>query len=756
MTNKKIVYLAIYLSISILVVTYILSIFSNNLNFSFESISLLHRLNSIYYLLDLLLIIIFPAFILFAHISFSKVDDAKQKNLEKFKNQLEQNISLTKELLNDNLNSQVLSSDNDLLGNQLMQLRDKLKKNIEEERSRKIEDDRRSWATGGQAKFAELLRNNSNDLTVLSYNVISNLVKYLDSNQGGFFLLNYEEGQDYKETEFYLAACYAYEKQRIREKTIPWGSGLVGRCAIEKDIIFMTDIPENYIHITSGLGEETPRSLILVPLINNEEVLGVIEIASFRVFENYQIDFLKKIAEVVASTIAGVKINLKTAKLLTESQKQGDKLKKQEEEMLQNMEEMRMLQKEAAKQSEEFVSFSNSVNHTMIRADYDVDGTLIYANTKFLSKLGYKANSEVEGQNILKFINEKDHKWFDGIWENLSKGGKHYEGFMKLITSSNDDVWTLSTYTCVRNENGQVNKILFLAIDTTENKKQSLKFEGIISALNRSSLRAEFDLEGNIIDCNANYKSILEYEDSELNNISIFEIIDSVEKEKFEQVWSQIKIIPYDGTIKYVTKEKKNKWFFGTFSPVKDMYGEVDKIIFVGSDNTQHELISQKSEEQNKVLVEQEAKLHANQEVLEKRLQEAKLEMTAQFKEIEKMKILNEKTLEGALDGILTFNQAGEIIFFNKASEELWGFSKQYIIGKNVINLFSVSAIESDSFVNAMVDKSKEKIVGIRQEVTILDSNKEEKSVLMLLSEASVENEHTYTAFIQNIEIELF
>jgi PAS domain S-box-containing protein len=87
------------------------------------------------------------------------------------------------------------------------------------------------------------------------------------------------------------------------------------------------------------------------------------------------------------------------------------------------MEELQATQEEAARQSEKFVSFTNSVNHTLIRAEYLTDGTLIYANTKFLNKLGYSSNLEVEGKHISMFINKKDREWFEPLWDELAKGG---------------------------------------------------------------------------------------------------------------------------------------------------------------------------------------------------------------------------------------------------------------------------------------------------------------------------------------------
>ena len=130
--------------------------------------------------------------------------------------------------------------------------------------------------------------------------------------------------------------------------------------------------------------------------------------------------------------------------------------------------------------------------------------------------------------------------------------------------------------------------------------------------------------------------------------------------------------------------------------------------------------------------------------------------MKLQFKEIEKIKVRTELTLEGAFDAIITINAVGSIEFFNKAAEDLWGIDKKEAIGKNVKMLFSKESIKNDDFVAKYVAPGTDKIVGMRKEVNIKNSNGEEKPVLFLLSEAKVGDDHTYTAFIQNIEVELF
>ncbi|NME67656.1 GAF domain-containing protein [Flammeovirga aprica] len=270
----------------------------------------------------------------------------------------------------------------DILGNSLVKMRDRLKEVS-------IEDYRRQWVNEGITKFADITRQYLDNVDQLYEVVLRELVDYLSANQGMLFLVEDDEIAD--KSFLQLKACYAFDRQKYLDKKIGFGEGLAGRCWQENESLFIDDVPEGYSKIVTGLGLASPKSILIVPLKFNEQALGVIEVASFDVFERYMIEFVERISENIASAITSAKHNTRTAHLLSDAQKLTQELRTREEEMLQNTEELQTTQEEMARRQYELEEVRKELKKEIALKDEQI---LFYKSQ--LGEKGDDLSSEVE------------------------------------------------------------------------------------------------------------------------------------------------------------------------------------------------------------------------------------------------------------------------------------------------------------------------------------------------------------------------
>jgi PAS domain S-box-containing protein len=342
-----------------------------------------------------------------------------------------------------------------VLGNALLEMRSNLSRVAEE-------DKKRNWATEGLAKFGEILRENTNDVNKLSDTVIANLVKYLGANQGALYLVDDMEADD---PTVSLTSCYAWDKKKFINQQIHRGEGLVGQAWQEKDIIFLTDVPNNYIKITSGLGDANPNCVLIVPLKVNDQIFGVVEIASFSVIRDFEIEFVKKIAETLASTISTVKVNAKTQKLLEESQELTEQMRAQEEEMRQNMEELQATQEEMERGQAESEANMTALNSSVGVVEFGVDGTIQKANQNFLQTFGY-TQAELAGEHHKTLLHRDDKNYQD--YRTFLTGlvqGRAWKGEMKRSNKRGDQILTWSSFNPIKNKAGEITRIMEISIE---------------------------------------------------------------------------------------------------------------------------------------------------------------------------------------------------------------------------------------------------------------------------------------------------
>jgi len=427
-------------------------------------------------------------------------------------------------------------SKDDIFGNSLLEVKQSLIKSAAEEKLRKIEDEKRNWVAEGLAKFADILRKNNNNIEILTYEVIHSLVKYLKANQGGVFLINEENSiQQYLE----LTASFAYDRQKFLNKRILIGEGLVGSCYLEKQSIYLTNIPKNYINISSGLGDSNPNIVLIVPLKLNDENFGVIEIASFEKIEPYQIEFVEKVAEIIASTISSVKTNMKTALLLLQSQEQAEEMKTQEEEMRQNMEELTATQESLAEkdfikqkeidrltkqieekkseliskdienqqridavaleqqktqnQNESFVQklkqletstiISNALYKSIATLVLDAETTIVSSNDKFLQLIN-ETNDELKGVGLSTlFQTLKNKVEFTSDLLHYIKNNHSFTEYILFSDITKGDIWLKAIFYPVFNNSNNIENIIACFYEISEEVNTQNKLTKEISDL---------------------------------------------------------------------------------------------------------------------------------------------------------------------------------------------------------------------------------------------------------------------------------
>jgi PAS domain S-box-containing protein len=502
-------------------------------------------------------------------------------------------------------------SEDDILGTSLIEMQQSLHLAKEDEEKYRIEEEKRRWINEGLARFAEVVRSGNNNLVQLADHIIQNIVKYLDANQGGLFLINGEEGsQSFLE----LTASFAYDRKKFLKKRIEIGEGLLGTCALEKETIMVTKLPDDYIEITSGLGEAPPKCLVLVPLKLDNELLGVIEVASFKLFQPHEIDFLEKIAASIASTISSVKINTRTSSLLVQSQQQAQELAEKEEEMRQSMEELQATQEESARREMEITGILNAINNSSFVMEVDMDGKIIDANQKLLDLLSINREGLIGKQYSDIVVIDIRSDAYHLLWTELKEG--IYQSRIESVKSARSkELWLSVNFTPILDRAHKPYKVLCIASDISESKiqeinikkqsaeiaRKNMELESLTLAVDSSLIKCIFDSAANIIDSNENYDKATGYTRNEMLGKENKSFLKADEEDQFNKIWSQVmKGKPYIGVIKRTKPTGEEIWLMSTFTPVKDEKGGIYKVYYLGQDITEKKLKYKLLEEANR------------------------------------------------------------------------------------------------------------------------------------------------------------
>ena len=210
------------------------------------------------------------------------------------------------------------------------ELKDTINQMIANLRETTLRNQEQDWLKSNLAKFTQMLQGQK-DLNTVTRRILSELAQVVNAQQGMFYILEQDEEQLHQMLK--LFAAYAYKDELHLKKEFALGEGLVGQCALEKERILLTNVPKNYIKIKSGLGESTPKNVIVLPVLFEQEIKAVIELASFEPFSEIHLDFLGQLTESIGIVLNTIETNTRTQELLEQSQSLTEELRRANEEL---------------------------------------------------------------------------------------------------------------------------------------------------------------------------------------------------------------------------------------------------------------------------------------------------------------------------------------------------------------------------------------------------------------------------------------
>jgi PAS domain S-box-containing protein len=312
------------------------------------------------------------------------------------------------------------ASENDLLGMSLINMRNNL---IENERM----DKERNWIVRGVAEISEILRmHDSTD--DLGEDVIKFILGKIGAIQGAFYVVSEDENS---KPIIEMRASHAYGRKKYLKAKFKFAEGLIGQAAAEKDAILRTEIPDEYVTVSSGiLGDQKPKCVLIVPLITNEEVYGILEFAGFKKFDPSQVKFVQELSLILARTIFNIKVNERTRRLLAESQEMSNELKEKQEVLRQNAEEMQATQEELQRSNQKLEEQIEEVNRTQKRMQlllenasevitiYEEDESIRYISPSVETILGY-GQKEMIGKSDIDKVHPDHRDIFRDIFRKM-------------------------------------------------------------------------------------------------------------------------------------------------------------------------------------------------------------------------------------------------------------------------------------------------------------------------------------------------
>ncbi|PWT76809.1 MAG: hybrid sensor histidine kinase/response regulator [Bacteroidetes bacterium] len=279
-------------------------------------------------------------------------------------------------------------------------LKDTINQMIANLRATTLRNQEQDWLKSNLAKFTQMLQGQK-DLKTVAQRILSELAQVVSAHYGAFYILNQEDERQYLKLN--LFAAYGYKSDRNIPTEFAIGEGLVGQVAFEKERIILSNVPANYIKISSGLGRAKPSNLIILPVLFENSVKAVIELASLDVFSETHLDFLSQLTESIGIVLNTIEANTRTEELLTQSQSLAGELKIQQEELRRTNDELQDKAVLLAKQKNEVEAKNKEVEEARRSLEEKAEQLTLTSKYKseFLANMSHELRTPLNSLLIL-------------------------------------------------------------------------------------------------------------------------------------------------------------------------------------------------------------------------------------------------------------------------------------------------------------------------------------------------------------------
>ena len=462
------------------------------------------------------------------------------------------------------------------------------------------ESELRNWLAEGIAETGKILREARSRQEAYDL-ALAFLVRHIGANQGCLYLQEETAGIAYLEAQ----ATYAYGKKKHINQRIEKGQGLVGQAFHEHEAILLNKVPEDYVKITSGLGQATPSAVAIHPLIHGEKIEGVLELATFDTFEPHKIAFLEKAGEVLAANISNIRLNNITQKLLKESQEQTEIMKSQEEEMRQNLEELQATQEEMARQSKSNKQFSEAVNNASIIMEYNPEGRFTHVNDQFVALTGYQ-KAEIVGRNrtFCYYSKSGGQPASDNLWRKMQQGNQVITD-IEQVKKDGERYWLRASHMPIMNQNGQLEKVSCICFEISQEKNREIEIRNFTNAVDNTSIIIDLNKHGKVVHVNKKFVEEVGYSREEIigQPHTYYVPAHALKSGAFEQLWEDLsKGQHFVRDVERVKKNGDSLWLRASYMPMFDEDGHLDRISCICMDITLERIKAQETQKFNRAV----------------------------------------------------------------------------------------------------------------------------------------------------------